>query len=145
MGSQKGKEPRPSVKVPKCTLSGKGCGVSKTTVMLAQKQPFIQRVRNSSLVERPCAEMSSGLKRTTETMIRQGSVEEHLCGTKQHRKERLHGRENAGMRRDKGGELQGRISKVSRVKLICPGCKSGPKARTRVEPMDNRWRFRTVV
>ena len=52
----KGKEPRPPAKVPKCVLSGKGCGISKTTRMLAQKQPSIQRVRNSSLVERSCAE-----------------------------------------------------------------------------------------
>ena len=29
--------------------------------MLAQKQPLIQRVRNSSLVERLCAENSTGL------------------------------------------------------------------------------------
>lgn len=30
--------------------------------MLAQKQPFIQRVRNSSLVERLCAENLTGLR-----------------------------------------------------------------------------------
>ena len=36
---------------PEYTLSGKGCGNAKTTRMLAQKQPLIQRVRNSSLVE----------------------------------------------------------------------------------------------
>ena len=47
-------------KVPKCVLSGKGCGNSKTTRMLAQKQPYIQRVRNSSLVESPCAENVRG-------------------------------------------------------------------------------------
>ena len=34
--------------------------------MLAQKQPFIQRVRNSSLVEWSCAEDVPGLKRDTE-------------------------------------------------------------------------------
>ena len=32
--------------------------------MLAQKQPFIQRVRNSSLVERLCAENLTGLRIT---------------------------------------------------------------------------------
>ena len=53
-------EGRPTVKVPKCALSGKGCGISKTTRMLAQKQPYIQRVRNSSLVERSCAENVRG-------------------------------------------------------------------------------------
>ena len=41
-------------------LSGKGCGDSKTTRTLAQKQPYIQRVRNSSLVESPCAENNRG-------------------------------------------------------------------------------------
>ena len=43
-------------------LSGKGCGISKTTRMLAQKQPYIQRVRNSSLVERSCAETDYAMK-----------------------------------------------------------------------------------
>ena len=33
------REPRPPAKVPKYVLSGKGCGISKTTRMLAQKQP----------------------------------------------------------------------------------------------------------
>ena len=60
LGGQKGKEPRPTAKVPKCVLSGKGCGISKTTRMLAQKQPYIKRVRNSSLVERSCAENVRG-------------------------------------------------------------------------------------
>ena len=46
-----GEHPRSSAKVPKCTLSGEGCGIAQTTRMLAQKQPHIQRVRNSSLVE----------------------------------------------------------------------------------------------
>ena len=36
---------------PEYMLSGEGCGNAKTTRMLAQKQPLIQRVRNSSLVE----------------------------------------------------------------------------------------------
>ena len=47
----KGKKPRPTAKVSKYKLSGKGCDVAQTTRMLAQKQPFIKRVRNSSLVE----------------------------------------------------------------------------------------------
>ena len=42
-------------------LSGKGCGIAKTTRMLAQKQPYIKRVRNSSLVEWFCAENVTGL------------------------------------------------------------------------------------
>ena len=60
VGWPKGKQPRPAAKAPKCVLSGKGCGISKTTRMLAQKQPFIQRVRKSSLVERSCAENDRG-------------------------------------------------------------------------------------
>ena len=60
LGGQKGKSPDLQLKVPKCVLSGKGCGISKTTRMLAQKQPHIKRVRNSSLVERSCAENVRG-------------------------------------------------------------------------------------
>ena len=36
------------------TKLNKGGAVAVTARMLAWKQPFIQRVRNSSLVERPC-------------------------------------------------------------------------------------------
>ena len=43
-------------------LSGKRCENTQTTRMLAQKQPLIQRVRNSSLVERLCAENLTGLR-----------------------------------------------------------------------------------
>ncbi|EDP26505.1 hypothetical protein COPEUT_01353 [Coprococcus eutactus ATCC 27759] len=39
------------------------------TRMLAQKQPYIQRVRNSSLVEEVCAKMS-GLKTTPKLVDR---------------------------------------------------------------------------
>ena len=35
----KGYQPRLSAKVPKDRLSGKGCGLTKTTRMLAQRQP----------------------------------------------------------------------------------------------------------
>ena len=35
----KGHQPRLSAKVPKDRLSGKGCGFTKTTRMLAQRQP----------------------------------------------------------------------------------------------------------
>ena len=41
VGRPKGKEPRPAAKAPKCALSGKGCGISKTARTLAQKQPFV--------------------------------------------------------------------------------------------------------
>ena len=39
---------------------GNGCCLLYTSRMLAQKQPSIQRVRNSSLVERSCAENVRG-------------------------------------------------------------------------------------
>ena len=42
-------------------LSVKGCATAQTTRMLAQKQPHIKRVRNSSLVEWLCAENVTGL------------------------------------------------------------------------------------
>ena len=52
--------------------------IAQTTRMLAQKQPYIQRVRNSSLVEWSCAEDVPGLKRDTEAKdSRMRVVEEH--------------------------------------------------------------------
>ena len=60
VGRPRGKQPRPPVKVPKYVLSGKGCRVSKTARTLAQKQPRVKRVRNSSLAERPRAENARG-------------------------------------------------------------------------------------
>ena len=52
--------------------------IAQTTRMLAQKQPYIQRVRNSSLVEWLCAEYVTGLKPATEaTGCRKAAVEEH--------------------------------------------------------------------
>ena len=44
--------------------------------MLAQKQPLIKRVRNSSLVEWPCAENSTGLKCTPKLGMQQCMVGE---------------------------------------------------------------------
>ena len=41
--------------------SGKRCEAAQTTRMLAQRQPYIKRVRNSSLVEWLCAEDITGL------------------------------------------------------------------------------------
>ena len=45
--------------------------------MLAQKQPYIQRVRNSSLVERSCAENEPGLNTTPKLRNSKELVEEH--------------------------------------------------------------------
>ena len=54
------RQPRPPAKAPKSVPSGKGCASAQTTRMLAQKQPPIQRVRNSSLVEWTCADNIRG-------------------------------------------------------------------------------------
>ena len=51
---------------------------AQTTRMLAQKQPLIQRVRNSSLVEWTCAEDVPGLKRDTE------AAGAHKCAVEEH-------------------------------------------------------------
>ena len=45
--------------------------------MLAQKQPFIQRVRNSSLVEWPCAEDERGLNLLPKLRTERSVVGEH--------------------------------------------------------------------
>ena len=45
--------------------------------MLAQKQPYIQRVRNSSLVEWFCAENLTGLNDTPKLRNSKELVEEH--------------------------------------------------------------------
>ena len=67
--------------------------------MLAQKQPYIQRVRNSSLVERSCAENVTGLKHDTEA---QGcintEVEEHC-----HRDEAVLIKSGGFVRRENAG------------------------------------------
>ena len=64
--------------------------------MLAQKQPHIQRVRNSSLVERSCA---TGAKHDTEAQgcasIGRGALPER--GSHTERSGGVLGRENAGM------------------------------------------------
>ena len=64
------------------------CGNSKTTRMLAQKQPYIQRVRNSSLVESSCAENVRGWNTTPKPWTRNASGRgAFLKPTKLYRKE----------------------------------------------------------
>ena len=69
--------------------------------MLAQKQPSIKRVRNSSLVERYCAENVPGLKHTTEavglhiSVIGRGASSQRRSVTV--RRRGFVRRENAGM------------------------------------------------
>ena len=89
-------------------LSGKGCGISKTTRMLAQKQPYIKRVRNSSLVERSCAENVRGSNTTPKLRIHgdmsgRGASLCHGSGT---------GRGRGGIKRENAGmssEMEVRI------------------------------------
>ena len=67
--------------------------------MLAQKQPYIKRVRNSSLVERSCAENVRGSntlpKLRDHLVIGRGALHKGRSGTEKRRG--LYGRENAGM------------------------------------------------
>ena len=67
--------------------------------MLAQKQPFIQRVRNSSLVKWLCAEYVTGLKPATEAAGCESSGRGALCEDRSQSGSTggLHRRENAGM------------------------------------------------
>ena len=72
--------------------------------MLAQKQPYIQRVRNSSLVRGPAPKMSGAEKHATKTKgirkISRGAL--HAGRSSTGRSCGLHGRENAGM----SGEIE---------------------------------------
>ena len=67
--------------------------------MLAQKQPFIQRVRNSSLVERLCAENLTGLRITPklrqQLMLGRGALCTRRNGSESGRG--VYRSENAGM------------------------------------------------
>ena len=68
--------------------------------MLAQKQPFIKRVRNSSLVECPCAEDLTGLNRVPKLGIcsnADGRRAFHTGRSQSGSAGGLHGSENAGM------------------------------------------------
>ena len=80
-------------------LSGKGCGSSRTARTLAQKQPSIQRVRNSSLAERACAENDRGSNTPPKLRNESSLVGEH-CDNEEAVPIRSRGdirRENAGM------------------------------------------------
>ena len=94
---------------------------------MAQKQPFLERVRNSSLVEHPRADNVAGLSMVPKPRIHrtcgdwQGSIPltgEGIPG----RGPGGGGRENAGISNEKtGGIPVRRKPKVSRVKAICAG------------------------
>ena len=73
--------------------------------MLAQKQPYIQRVRNSSLVERSCAENARGSNTPPKPGMPikghgRGALPAGRSATERGRG--LPGRENAGMSSEMG-------------------------------------------
>ena len=103
--------------------------------MLAQKQPFIQRVRNSSLVEWSCAEDVPGLKRDTEardSFKTSGRGAMNQGRSQIERNGGLDSRENAGM----SSERQARNLPVESLRFPGEGSsaqgQSGPKPRTEV-------------
>ena len=68
--------------------------------MLAQKQPYIKRVRNSSPVEWPCAENSTGLKHTPKLRIDRNVSGRRASNTRRSQSGSVGGEylsENAGM------------------------------------------------
>ena len=71
--------------------------------MLAQKQPFIKRVRNSSLVECLCAENSTGLNDTPKLGMYYVHGRRALCTGRSHSGSDggLYTSENAGMSSEK--------------------------------------------
>ena len=101
--------------------------------MLAQKQPCIKRVRNSSLVEWFCAEDVTGLKPSTEaagSSMMSGRGAMHTGRSRTVRSGGLYARENAGM----SNESMVRIHAVESLRIPEEGSstqgKSGPKPRT---------------
>ena len=100
--------------------------------MLAQKQPFIKRVRNSSLVEWPCAENSTGLKSYTEAWDPErdgrrvscagGNRSGSVCGP--------HRRENAGMSSAKCV----RIILAGSLRILEEGSSAPGKSGAKVRP-----------
>ena len=71
--------------------------------MLARKQPFIQRVRNSSLVERPCVDNKRALNCLPKLRI-YGRGAFHRRRRFSVRRAGACGKANVGMSNDKGGE-----------------------------------------
>ena len=92
--------------------------------MLAWKQPFIQRVRNSSLVEELGVDNNrvlSILPKPWNTIVLVGehSSQRRRCGVSH---AGASGKANVGISNDKGGEMPPRHkTKVSRATLIVPG------------------------
>ena len=101
--------------------------VPVTARMLAWKQPFIQRVRNSSLVEGPCMDNNRVLRQIPKT---RDSILIYSIGRGAFHMRRMvkitdpgaYGKANVGISNDKGGKIPPRHkSKVSRAMPISPG------------------------
>ena len=73
---QKGNSPDRRLRSPNAVLSGKGCRTSQNNQDVGSEAATIQRVRNSSLVERPCAEDVRGSSTEPKSRDAQASVGE---------------------------------------------------------------------
>ena len=92
--------------------------------MLAWKQPFIQRVRNSSLVEELGVDNNRVSSHVPKPWDAIASVGEHSIPRRMHtvRFAGAYGNANVGISNDKGGEMPPRRkTKVSWATLIVPG------------------------
>ena len=95
-----------------------------TARMLAWKQPFIQRVRNSSLVEGLCMDNNRVLNPLPKPRDTYVSVGEHSIGVEGRRTTSAgaYGKANVGISNDKECEMHSRRkTKVSRATLIGRG------------------------
>ena len=92
--------------------------------MLAWKQPFIQRVRNSSLVKELGVDNNRVSSHEPKPRDAYASVGEHSIQRRRRtvRYSGAYGKANVGISNDKGGEMPPRRkTKVSRATLIVPG------------------------
>jgi hypothetical protein len=110
------------------TKLNKGGAVAVTARMLAWKQPFIQRVRNSSLVERPCIDNERASSHVPKPWIvaLSNSGRRAFCSA-----EKGHGvsypgacrKANVGISNDKGSEklphrkTKGSLINVNRIRV----------------------------
>jgi hypothetical protein len=94
---------------------------------LAEKQPVLGRVRNSSLVEYVCADNVpglSGIPKLWISIVKVLVVGEHSLSRRRNIEKYSGGigRENAGISNDMTGEIPVRRNpKGSWVKVLCPG------------------------
>lgn len=111
-------------------LSGKESAVAETARRLAWEQPYLERVRNSSLVESPCVDNTTGLSNVPKLWVCMNvqAVDECSGGRRRYTVRYIGGNrsKNAGMSNEKAGENPARRKyKVSWVKVVFPGL-AGP-------------------